>query len=73
MARLMRLACQVRPCCSETHESRKSRLDSASYIITSVKGEIRPAMRRISTSQISVIFYGIKTLDTVSLVVIAAL
>ena len=44
-----------------------------SIIMRSVKGETRPWCIRISTSQISVIFYGIMTLNTASLVVIAAL
>ena len=44
-----------------------------SIIITVSMGEIRPVCIRISTSQIFVIFYGTKTLDTASLVVNAAL
>ena len=43
------------------------------YCTATAKGETAPCARRISTSQIYVIFYGIKTLNTVFLVVIAAL
>jgi len=43
------------------------------YCTATGKGETAPCLRRISTSQISVIFYGIMTLNTVFLVVIAAL
>ena len=46
---------------------------TCSIITRLATGEIRPVCIRISTSQISVIFYGIMTLNTVSLVVNAAL
>ena len=52
--------------------ARRMRLNR-SIIITVSMGEIRPVCIRISTSQIFVIFYGIKTLNTVFLVVNAAL
>ena len=46
---------------------------TGSIIITVSMGEIRPVCIRISTSQIFVIFYGIKTLNTAFLTVNAAL
>ena len=46
---------------------------SSTIIITVSMGELRHWLWRISTSQISVIFYGIMTLNTASLVVNAAL
>ena len=57
---------------SLTGFTRRMRLKSSIIILLSM-GEMRPVCIRISTSQISVIFYGIMTLNTVFLVVIAAL
>ena len=73
MACRTRLMCQVRPCCAETHWIHASHESYSAILYCSVKGENRPVCIRISTSQISVIFYGIMTLNTVFLVVNAAL
>ena len=73
MARHIGLVSPVRPCCAETHANHASHESHDAILYSDLLGETAPCARRISTSQIFVIFYGIKTLNTVSLVVIAAL
>ena len=70
---LMPCPASLRPCCLVSQATHDSRESQQSILYCDATGETAPCVCRISTSQISVIFYGIKTLNTVFLVVNAAL